>query len=96
MTASAETWQLTSRSSEATSRSALSTLRASCGTGARGGGPNRVVGRDDIVGLYDVGEASFNLSDAQPLEVTTPMEGHLRVRLDEHTTLEIVEQSVLP
>jgi hypothetical protein len=51
--------------------------------------------REEIAGLYDVGEgASFNLTDVRPLGVTTePGESdHLIVRLDERTTLDVVEQ----
>ena len=53
----------------------------------------RAVGREDIAGLYDVGGASFDLSDVQPLGVETPLADHLVIRLDQNTTLQVLEQA---
>jgi hypothetical protein len=48
--------------------------------------------RDELRGRYRVGDsASLDLSDARPIEVTVGPDDHLRVRLDEQTTLEVVE-----
>jgi hypothetical protein len=48
--------------------------------------------RDDVAGLYEVGDdASLDLSDVRPLEVSMPLDDHLTVRLDENTTLNVVE-----
>lgn len=53
--------------------------------------------RDHIQGIYDVGEgASFDLSNVQPLEVTTEPDESLVIRLDEKTTLDVVEHKELP
>ena len=55
------------------------------------------VPRDDIAGLYEIGGASLDLSNVRPLKVSTWPDApdHLIVQLDEHTTLEIVEQDEL-
>jgi hypothetical protein len=56
---------------------------------------SRAAGREDIAGLYEIGGcADLNLSYLRPVEVTTmPSDpSHLIVRLDEWTTLEIVER----
>jgi hypothetical protein len=55
-------------------------------------GAGRAVSREDVAGLYDVGGAALDLTDVRPLEVTTGPDDQLTVRLDEHTTLVIVEQ----
>jgi hypothetical protein len=55
----------------------------------------------ESAGLYDIGDgASINLGDVHPLEVVTwpedPDQDRLTIRIDENTTLEIVEQEDLP
>jgi hypothetical protein len=56
----------------------------------------RAASRDDVAGLYDVGDgASFDLTDVRPLEVTASADT-LTVRLDEHTTLHVDEQEDAP
>ena len=35
---------------------------------------------------------SLDLSDVRPLKVSIPLDDHLTIRLDENTTLNIVEQ----
>jgi hypothetical protein len=60
---------------------------------------SRAVSRDDVVGLYAVGEnCALDLSDVQPLEIGTWPDdpSHLVVRLDVNTTLDVVEQEDLP
>jgi hypothetical protein len=48
---------------------------------------------DELQGRYRIGDAAaVDLSDVRPLEVTTGPDDHLHVRLDENTTLEVVEQ----
>jgi hypothetical protein len=54
----------------------------------------RAANRDSVAGLYEVGDdASLDLSDVRPLEVSMPLHDHLTVRLDENTTLNVVEQN---
>jgi len=63
---------------------------------SEGRSPDRVHGRDDVAGLYDIGDGgcSIDLSDLEPLGVWTVPDDvtHLVVRIDESTTLDIVEQ----
>ena len=55
-------------------------------------GTEQPASRDDMLGYYEVGGgAKLDLTNVRPLEVTTGRED-LIVRLDENTTLEVVEQ----
>jgi hypothetical protein len=56
-------------------------------------GADRAASRDDVAGLYDVGGAALDLSDVRPLEVKALADDHLLIRLDETTTLQVVEQA---
>jgi hypothetical protein len=60
---------------------------------SEGRGADRASGREDVAGLYYVGGASLDLSDVRPLEVALWGDDHLAIRLDERTTLHVVEQA---
>jgi hypothetical protein len=56
----------------------------------------RATSREEIAGLYDVGEgSSFDLSNLRPIEVSAS-DDKLSIRLDERTTLLIEEQEDVP
>jgi hypothetical protein len=62
--------------------------------GAPVASPDAAADLENVAGSYDIGDAaSVDLTDVRPLAVGMPLHDHLTIRLDENTTLNVVEQA---